>query len=405
MRKLSARKDTQEMGKINYQKTTIITDGLYLKKSESGVYHYYFRLSGIEFRKSTKTKDKLTATKIAMADFDHAVHKKEKGLDIRTLSFKQASQHYLLSFKNESRNKYHTDTIKRHILPFFSKFDDISKIRMTDLDDYKQYRLQKNPDVTPQTLNRENTVLNMLLKFAEEREWIKYNLRAKSLSEKMTRRRRGHFSLEEYKQLIATSKKRISEFRPKNLKGQSKGLYVNKFHQRQLLHDVMLILSNTGMRVDELKHVRWRDIDFDTGQIKFHGIGKVNSHRHLNVRDSGIVALKRLQERRLSYLNKNNEKLDPNEFIQSLPNGTFVKSFKKGFNDLLSEAGFQYSDGQDKHTLTSLRHFFATIRMTTKTGKRASVQALAKQMGTSVKMIEKHYGHDTAIDYADEILG
>lgn len=54
--------------------------------------------------------------------------------------------------------------------------------------------------------------------------------------------------------------------------------------------------------------------------------------------------------------------------------------------------------------LTSLRHTYTTLRLTTRTGIRASVKALSKQMGTSERMIERHYGHDQILDYRDELL-
>ena len=96
-------------------------------------------------------------------------------------------------------------------------------------------------------------------------------------------------------------------------------------------------------------------------------------------------------------------KFSENERIISLANGTFVSSFKKGFDQVLEAAGFKYNGIAEKHALTSLRHTYATFRLTTKSGKRASVRALAKQMGTSERMIERHYGHDVVEDYREEL--
>ena len=58
---------------------------------------------------------------------------------------------------------------------------------------------------------------------------------------------------------------------------------------------------------------------------------------------------------------------------------------------LLKDCGFEYKNADDKHTLTSLRHSYATFRLTGIKGKRASMRGLATQMGTSQKMLEKHY--------------
>ena len=91
--------------------------------------------------------------------------------------------------------------------------------------------------------------------------------------------------------------------------------------------------------------------------------------------------------------------------MRTLLYGTVVKSFKKGFNALLEECGFIYETVEDKHSMTSLRHTYATFALTRTDGKRASMRALAKQMGTSERMIQQHYGHDEIVDYEDQLLG
>lgn len=72
-------------------------------------------------------------------------------------------------------------------------------------------------------------------------------------------------------------------------------------------------------------------------------------------------------------------------------------------NGLLKACNFNYADIKDKHTLTSLRHTYATLALTKATGRRTPTRALAEQMGTSEKMIQAHYGHDTVEDYRYEL--
>lgn len=92
------------------------------------------------------------------------------------------------------------------------------------------------------------------------------------------------------------------------------------------------------------------------------------------------------------------------EKVQSLPNGTHIASFKTAFRSLLKDCGFKYETVKDRHSLTSLRHTYATYRLRGIHGRKASMRALAKQMGTSQRMIEQHYGHDVVEDYKDELL-
>ena len=57
------------------------------------------------------------------------------------------------------------------------------------------------------------------------------------------------------------------------------------------------------------------------------------------------------------------------------------------------------SSGKRRSTYC-FRHTYATFRLT----EGVDVYFLAKQMGTSVKMIEDHYGHITPVKNAERIL-
>jgi len=135
--------------------------------------------------------------------------------------------------------------------------------------------------------------------------------------------------------------------------------------------------------------------------------GKTKSSRRIIVRPSGMMAIKRIRDQRHDWLDAlgDEELVKATDAVPKLPNGTVVKSFKKGFNALLEECGFIYENAEEKHSMTSLRHTYATFALTRTDGKRASMRALAKQMGTSERMIQQHYGHDEIVDYEDELRG
>jgi integrase len=60
------------------------------------------------------------------------------------------------------------------------------------------------------------------------------------------------------------------------------------------------------------------------------------------------------------------------------------------------------AEGTDR-TLYSFRHFYATQELIRE--PPITIHLLAKQMGTSVKMIEKHYGHTEPFQKADRLSG
>lgn len=386
------------MGRHAADEAIEVHEGVYLTL-RGDAYHCYFRFAGKQFRRSTKTRD-LAAAKIKALNWrKDAERKLELGEDVQCVSFAKLKRSYLAQIAGQGKHAYHAAAIDRHFLPFFVKFDDIAKIKKADVLDYLRYRKSKGDSVAPaQTINRENTVLRQLFKHAADMGWTRTAITIETLSEKDSARRRRHFTLEEYRTLYRTARRRV-----RDLKGQE--LMTRQMEQRQLLLDYMIFLANTGMRVDESKTLIWRNVDWTSNTLLLEHAGKTRSTRRVLMRDGAVRALKRIYERRLRYLAKKEQTLNANEKIVALANGKPVLSFKKSFNALLEDCGFHYETVQDKHALTSLRHTYATFRLTTRTGKRASVRALAKQMGTSERMIEKHYGHDVVEDYREELAG
>jgi integrase len=384
------------MGRKAKPSTLEVHDGVYLKKV-GGIYQCYFRLDGRQIRRSTKTGTLSDAKLTALTWFRDAQLKRANGEEIERVSFARLKRSYVDHIKGQSKADYHSQTIERHFVNFFAKFDDVSKVRSADILDYVRARRAKGSDSpAPQTVNRENTVLRQLLRYAVDRGWMKSAPNIPNESERLTRRRRRHFTWEEYRTLHRTARKRAAEFNGQPLKTRQRW-------QRELLYDYVLVLSNTGMRVDESKTVIWRNVDLENATILLEHAGKTRSSRRIVMRATAVKALTRLRERRSAHLSRTSAKLDQNEKVFVMEDGTEVASLKKGFDQLLQACGFKYGSVAERHALTSLRHTYATFRLTTKSGKRATVRALAKQMGTSERMIERHYGHDQIDDYRDEL--
>ena len=68
--------------------------------------------------------------------------------------------------------------------------------------------------------------------------------------------------------------------------------------------------------------------------------------------------------------------------------------------DLLTTVKLLYSSSGSRRSAYCLRHTYATFRLM----EGVNVYFLAKQMGTSVKMIEDYYGHITPAKNAERIL-
>ena len=69
-------------------------------------------------------------------------------------------------------------------------------------------------------------------------------------------------------------------------------------------------------------------------------------------------------------------------------------------DNLLNASGLKKSSAGAMRSTYCFRHTYATFRLT----EGVDVYFLAKQMGTSVKMIEDHYGHINPVKNAERIL-
>ena len=94
--------------------------------------------------------------------------------------------------------------------------------------------------------------------------------------------------------------------------------------------------------------------------------------------------VERYVERLRNFRSEEAKTLNLEEPIFCHPNGRPIGSFKKGFEQVLNEAGvLRGSDGK-KRVPYSLRHTYAAMRIS----EGVSVFQLAANMGTSVEMIE-----------------
>ena len=69
--------------------------------------------------------------------------------------------------------------------------------------------------------------------------------------------------------------------------------------------------------------------------------------------------------------------------------GDKIGSFSRGFAALMKEAGLYHDDKGKMRDAYCLRHYYATERLL----MGVSIYTLAENMGTSVGVIQQHYGH------------
>ncbi|MEM7779460.1 MAG: tyrosine-type recombinase/integrase [Pseudomonadota bacterium] len=208
--------------------------------------------------------------------------------------------------------------------------------------------------------------------------------------------RRPHFDSKAWRTLVRHLREFIKVTNRKTLR------------DRSMLRDYVLILGNTGIRVGEAHGLKWRDVREELGDELGQSIvvltvrGKTGT-REVVARNTDVKKYLRrifdLRVEELSKLHGSPPEPDLDSYVFCHPDGSPIKSFKKSFNSLIRSAGVEYDSFGDKRTVYSLRHTYATFRLLEGTNH----YALAQNMGTSVSMLEKHYGHTTNISAADEL--
>ena len=87
------------------------------------------------------------------------------------------------------------------------------------------------------------------------------------------------------------------------------------------------------------------------------------------------------------------------DYVFASPEGKPIGSFKKSFASLLKSAKVEKDSHGNHRTIYSLRHTYATFRL--QEGVHQFI--LARNMGTSTAMLEKHYGHTSNVASAAEM--
>ena len=295
--------------------------------------------------------------------------------------------------------KDYVTTIKKYLIPFFGSYNlnTIGYEELQRFDTWRRKEMGRQPVLS--TITTHNSAMNRVYHTAVERGWIAQAQVPKLKNTGIKGVAREAFSLSEYKSLTS--------YMPHWIDG---GHTAKTAQMRRLLRDYVLILANTGIRHGtEALGLCWKDIAWITKsgerylQLTVNGkTGKRTSIANHNTQDY----LHRIQERRsniahLSFDNLLKKKLNEKVFL--LEDGAATNSLAGTFRNLMRDSGLDKDRvAKEKRTLYSLRHTYAHFALLT---DKMDVYTLARQMGTSVKMIEQHYGHLNPAMKADVIAG
>ena len=260
--------------------------------------------------------------------------------------------------------------------------------RMPESERPRNHRL----DPADKTLEWETTFTLTVLKWAHERGYRGQKPLPKFRHKASRTKTRPSFTMEEYRRLHRQMRRWITETDKDEWR-----------YTRELLRDYVLILANSGIRVGEANNLREQDlIKFkdDAGRENYRFIvnGKTGK-REVVMRKNALPYIVRTLERNARWrelwaetdptkLKRRRKTLLQNWLFPMIDGGQII-SLADQFDKVLAPLDMKQNDDGENLSLYSLRHFYA-VQMLRR--GRANVYDIAKNMGTSVEMIERYYG-------------
>ena len=343
---------------------------------------------------STKTTDEHEAYKFADNLYNQSLVRVIGGQELNGKRVSAAMSEYVDTLKLDLTPKFSTKLrIKflERVAPSFGKLmlSDFTTANIIDLYDHMR-SIARNGSLASNTIQRYSTDLKQFFSWCIEKGYIQTVPKFPKV--KLESNRRPHFDNADYNKLT------------RYLREYVKHENQNIVRDRTLLINYVLILANTGIRVGEARNLKWRDvreIEQNTGSnlpadVALVVKGKTGAREVVARTPDVKIYLKRILDMRMAELGK---APSGDDYIFCSKDGSAIGSFKGAFSTLIKNAGVEFDSHGSRHSLYSLRHTYATFRL--QEGVHHFI--LARNMGTSTEMLEKHYGHTSNIASAAEL--
>ena len=376
---------------------------LLYKRPQSVQWQVRFKLANNKWHSTTTNTDDIEQAKVnAIAIIETVKIKTDAGLAITTKTFKQIALDEIANMSkalvnNIGRRCYrdYIFAINKYLIPFFGAYE-VEKITTEMLADFDAWRITEMGKVPMASTKRNHASAYIrVVNLARERGCIAHNRAVPLLDSKGKRSQpRPAFTKEEIIELISYTETWV------------KSSYTERTRlMRTLCIAYIEFLVNTGVRHGtEALRLRWKHLQWHwIGNKKYLRIwvsGKTGP-RYLIAKHEVIKVFERLMRwHKLDYTNLNGlieAKLD--KAIFCLPDNTQISNMENIFRNLMVRSHLRKDTSGQNRTLYSLRHTYATQAL----AKGVDIHTLARQMGTSVGMIERHYSKMTATMAAERL--
>ena len=406
---LSPLKNLRYLDRLQYAQPSSVQlrdgDVVVFRRVDSPLWQFRYRIrNGTWHRQSTKRASLELAVAVACEAYDLARFRQRLGLAHTARSFAQIAAVALEELKRQIdavRGKTAADSyvscIERYFLPYFGDqhFEDITHQDIQAFELWRDRQMAKRPRAS--TLMNFASAWNRLRETGVRHGWISPNAKIPRLTTIGIKSvSRPAFTRTEIDQLVAAMPEWTAQGR----------LAIERI-TRPLVRDYVEMLLYTGMRHGtEALAIRWQHVSWHTDKgVRYLRIwvdGKTGG-RWLIAKHAAVTVLERLHARQSDIAAMTFEQLLTSNCSQlvfrcaDLHQPARVDGM---FKRLLKDTGLLLTGNGQVRTLYSLRHTYATLELLE---NGTDIHTLARQMGNSVLMIERHYSKLTATMAAEQL--
>ncbi len=353
-------------------------------------------------RFSTRQRNQIDAARVACERYDEARYRERLGLAPTLKRFEDIARACIEDLEREmaagaGKRVYtaYIGVIERYFIPFFGQIylTNISTKDMLAFEAWRNQQMGRMPRAS--TLLTFSSALNRIHQTAVSRGWISERVPIPKLQGKG----------EKGQARPAFTEREVERLR-QHLRDWHLNVTGKTAEMRRLLRDLVDVLLLTGMRQGtESMNLQWRHIawheDKGVRYLRIWVSGKTGP-RWLIAKHECAEALERLHQTQPPLAGMSFEALIAAKLerkVFAFEDGSQPYEFTHVFRRLLAELGISKNEGGLARSLYSLRHSYATRELL----GGMDIHTLAKQMGTSVVMLERHYSKLTATLAADRL--
>jgi integrase len=404
------------------------------RRERSSIWQCRYKVDGVWQRASTKERKLKDAKEVAKTLRIRAEIRKHDNLPVITRKFRDVAKLAVQRMEQKIANgdgkvsfKDYIRIITEYLIPILGNrlITNIDSAALDHLDAERIKMMDRAPSKS--TLLSQNAALNLVFDEAVLRNFLTELNRPKLEAKGKKSTRHPAFELNELQAVLNNFEEWIERARNDHSK-----------EMRQIMRDYVEMLVDTGARPGkELMNVKWKQIKFsmdpieiDTGKslvvkdgpkekivltdlrriVEMTVSGKTGV-RQIIGRSPTVRVLERIARR---VYGVKNSVSDPFKDVITPNNDDYVLRTKSKKQDVSSAFQHMLERYLEEHNLLydpmtetnrvfySFRHTYATLALT---HDKVPIHTLAKQMGTSVLMIERHYSHLKVIQAVEQLSG